>query len=61
MTTKEARTRVEGYLVDQIDAGSFWLDESYKDDVLALAKLGWERAKQAKRVMGYKDSEFGVN
>jgi hypothetical protein len=44
---QEARARVDSFLIDHITAGGFWNDESYMEDIAALAILGHQQAKDA--------------
>ena len=53
MTKAEARIRVESFLYDHIDVHNFWTDNSYEDDVTALAVLGHKKAQEACKEMGY--------
>jgi hypothetical protein len=53
VTKSSASDRMSGFMADHIQAGDFWNDESYEDDVVALAVLGYERAKRAVEENGY--------
>lgn len=54
MTKQKAQSIVETYLYTHIDANNFWTDESYREEIEALAKLGDERAQQALEMLDQK-------
>jgi hypothetical protein len=44
MTKQEAIWRLASFVLDHLDAGEMWNDEAYKEDIRALAKIGYPRA-----------------
>lgn len=47
ITKKEAHSRIESFLYNHIDMSDFWDDQAYYEDIQALAKVGYDKAKDA--------------
>ena len=56
MDKKTAVSTVVSFLSNHIQAGEFWDDETYENDIVALAKLGDVLAKEAVKRNGFKSN-----
>lgn len=51
---KEVEKVLVSFVLNHIEAGNFWEDETYAEEVKALAYMGYEKAAEVSRRLYYK-------